>query len=280
MSAPIRMVPKTPETIAALTQIIHMPLDKPIVAMDEKSARDMPTIWASIRAATWLGKNDACYPTMPADRKEFWGAFAAQNAHMNLPVAETFIKESTGKEKVAVDLGCGDSPAAKLLLGRGWRVIAVDNSRSALVVLAGNNQAALRSGQLTIVEADITEFAPSEPVDLVIAADSLQYIDPMKFEVTWRKIHGYIKEKGFFIGSLLRAAPIPDPLLMSAMNGMKAFGAWVLPDRRMVRPLLEHVGYQIQICGYRVDLPEKKDQLWMQFIAQKKSEDRKPTTSI
>lgn len=116
-------------------------------------------------------------------------------------------------------------------------------------------------------QADICEFLPEEPADLVIAADILPYIDPRKFRATWKKIHDVcVKENGIFIGNLFRAAPTPNELRM--VNMMKEMGAWVLPDRRMVRPLLADAGFAIEKCTYRQDLPGP-NQICIQFKAKK-----------
>ena len=57
------------------------------------------------------------------------------------------------------------------------------------------------------------------------------------------------------------------------MNLLKDMGAWFLPDRRMVRPLLTQAGYEIKTCKYRMDDPKIKvtEQMCIQFIAQKKT---------
>jgi hypothetical protein len=59
------------------------------------------------------------------------------------------------------------------------------------------------------------------------------------------------------------------------MNLLKEMGAWFLPDRRMVRPLLTQAGYEIKTCKYRMDEPKLKlnEQMCIQFIAEKKTPD-------
>lgn len=272
MSFSVRMVPDNKEV---LRQIALAPNEEPVVEMNDKTARDINVIWNSIQdaATRWRGNRDSYFPGMPADRKEFWGAFAKDHKTSSLPVVEEFIGNSEGKGKTAIDLGCGNSPAAKLLLQRGWSVIAVDNSRSALNVLAEQNKAAIRSGQLSIIEADISTYIPSQPVDLVIAADVFSYIDPSNFRNTWIKVHDvFIKKNGFLVGSLFRSAV--NQKQVPLMNLLKEMGAWLLPDRRMVRPLLTEAGYEIKTCKYRKDDSELKldEQMCIQFIAKKTSD--------
>ena len=76
----------------------------------------------------------------------------------------------------------------------------------------------------------------------------------------------FLKEQGILVGTLFRAAP--NPKLVPIMNSLKEMGAWFLPDRRMVRPLLASAGYNIKKCVYRNDMPGEES-LCMQFIAEK-----------
>lgn len=266
------IVPENPLTKAIFQLICLAPNDEiPIVEMNDQTARDMDIIWASIddAAKRWRGEQNARIPLRSMDRKEFWGEVALKQIPYDtppiLPVLQKFITETSGEGKLAIDLGCGSGSAIKPLLQKGWRIIAVDNSRPALNLLAQKYRAAVESGQLQIVEADMTEFAPSEPADLVIAADSLPYINPSKFRATWTKIHDtFVKEEGFLIGNLFRFTPQNMPL----MNVTKEYGAWLLPDRRMVRPLLTQTGYDIKTCAFLKD-PVYAESMYIQFIAQK-----------
>lgn len=246
--------------------------DTTIVEMNEVTSKDIKVIWASVEAlaARWRGGANIHFPGMPTDRKEFWGTYFAINRHVDLlPVAKEFIESTSGQGKTAIDLGCGNSPATKLLLEKGWHVIAVDYSKPALDMLASQHKDKIASGQLEIIEEDASKFEPSAPVDLVIAADSLPYLDPSKFRATWSKIHDvFLKEKGFLVGSLFRAHTKPE--LTPVMNVWKEMGAWFLPDRRMVKPLLTHSGYEIKTCKYRIDAPNE-EAACIQFIAEKKT---------
>ena len=238
----------------------------PSIAMTDETARDIQLIWASIEGFkdSWPGSRNIFFPGKPVDRKEFWGAFAKDHKSALLPIVGEFVGESSGEGKTAIDLGCGDSPVTPLLLQKGWRVIAVDNSRSSLEMLASQNSEAVVSRKLMIVEEDVAVFTPSEPADLVVAADILPYTNPAQFRATWAKIHDTcVKPGGFFGGSLFRSS---DNLFL--MNMMKEMGAWFLWDRRMVRPLLTSVGYDIKVCKYRIDDPQEEP-VCIQFIAQK-----------
>jgi SAM-dependent methyltransferase len=68
----------------------------------------------------------------------------------------------------AVDLACGEGRNAVWLAGRGWRVYAVDFST---VALAKGRELERRNPPphaITWLAADVTEFVPSEAVDLAL----------------------------------------------------------------------------------------------------------------
>lgn len=273
MSSLVRF-PETLQAKIAFAQMLQAPMDEPIVEMNEETARDINVIWNSIQAATdlWHGNQNIRIPGELIDRKEFWGDFAKNHEPKELPVLEKFMKEISGEGKIAIDLGCGNSPAVKFLLERKWHVIAVDYSQPALDVLKAKNKAAIESGRLKIIEEDVSTYIPLEPVDLVVAADIFSYIDPARFRDTWTKVHNvFLKENGFLIGTFFRSI-CKTPRQMQEMNFLKEMGAWFLPDRRMVRPLLEQAGYEIKTCQYRMDDPdmEQREQMCIQFVAEKK----------
>jgi SAM-dependent methyltransferase len=260
------------EERAAFQRIINTSPEIPIFTMDDRTARDINVIWTSVEkeARYWLGGQNSCVPNMPVDRQEFWGDFARKYESQLLPVLKEFLEKlPQGENKTAIDLGCGNSLAIPLLLKKGWRVIAVDSSDSALKVLIKNNQTAVDSELLTIVKADLEEFTCSEPADLVIAASVLPYTNPSHFRHTWEKIHELVKTGGYFIGSLFRSAPSKNEF--KNMQGLRALGAWFLLDRRMVRPLLTEQGYTVDACRYQDKDPEapEKEPLCIQFIAKK-----------
>ncbi|MES2198694.1 MAG: class I SAM-dependent methyltransferase [Chlamydiota bacterium] len=261
----------TPERTAAFRQMALAPNeDIPIFEMNDTTARDLNVIWSSVEdlATRWRGGRDARIIDKPTNRQEFWGAFAAENVTPHLPVAKEFIEKSTGLDKTAIDLGCGNSQTTRLLLERGWKVTAIDSSRPTLEIVKSKNEKEFKSRQLTLIKTDATTFVPKEPVDLVIASDVLPYTDPSKFQDSWTKIHDtFIKEDGFLIGTLFIVPTEPESI--PHINVMKEFGGWALPDRRMVRALLTQTGYEVQTCRYRKDLD--LEPMAVQFVAQKKT---------
>lgn len=268
MNFSFSILPKTEETLYQFRQMVLAPdQDVPSIQMNDETARDLTIIWNSIERCSWRGHRDAQIIEMPVKRQEYWGAFASDHDPMPLPMVEDFLNTTSGEGKLAIDLGCGNSPATQKLLRKGWRVIGIDYSKYALEVLAAKFRSQIDSGQLKIIEQDVTEFLPEEPADLVIAADILPYINPLKFKETWQKIHtSFLKREGIFIGTLFRSSTKPEQL--PQMNLQKEMGAWFLPDRRMARPLLTSVGYEIQTCKFRIDIPGQEPTC-IQFTAKK-----------
>lgn len=269
MSTIPSICPEDSAAQASFRSMICQPRERgelPNIEMTDETARSIQIIWNSIEGLqhSWRGSRNIFFPGSPSDRREFWGIFARNHKPQLLPVVGEFLSGSSGEGKTAIDLGCGNSPAIPLLLQKGWKVIAVDNSRSSLEMVSSSCQEAILSGKLTIVEKDVETFIPSESADLVIAADILPYTNPARFRTTWSKIHDTcVKPGGFFIGSLFRSSDF-----LSLINMMKEMGAWFLWDRRMVRPLLTSVGYDIKVCKYRIEDPQVEPTC-IQFIAQK-----------
>jgi SAM-dependent methyltransferase len=69
---------------------------------------------------------------------------------------------------IAVDLACGEGRNAVWLAQRGWRVYGVDFSGVGLAKAAELERRVLDSPRVTWVEADVTTYAPPEPVDLAL----------------------------------------------------------------------------------------------------------------
>lgn len=265
--------PCTDQTISAFNKRIKEPYnDIPSVVLTEDNVRDLQVIWMTINELSkkWSErkKTGLRVPDHPTENKAFWGYFAEKWSTPSMPILEDFIQLSDGKGKVAIDLGCGNGEVTQSLLKKGWTVIAVDNSQKALERLSLKT----KSDRLTVVRSSINKYTPDAPADLVICKNVLSYINPAKFEALWGKIHNLLlKEKGILIGTMYTASSHPDQLV--EMNKIKEVGGWLLPDRRMVRPLLEGAGYKIEKCIFHKNLPnlQPKDQMAIHFIAEKGS---------
>ncbi len=243
--------------------------------MTENTARDVGVIAQSIEgaAARWAitqALPTVSYAGVPLQREGLWSSMGFHPTMSVLPVLEQYYAGESGEGKVAIELGSGNSPAVPFLLQRGWKVIAVDNLYVAMAKLLMNHRTEIKSGQLQVVAADISTYQPDSPADLVIASDILPFIDPAKFMGTWKRIHDLcVKEEGFLVGNFFRSlTELKSAPLIYALQEM---GAWTLPDRRMVRPLLTHAGYEIKACQFRQDIPGH-DHHSIQFVAQKKTQ--------
>lgn len=200
-------------------------------------------------AKTWKGREDSTIKNFPANRKQFWAAFALNENHSFTPLAKEIVEASQGEGKVALDLGCGNSPAIRPLLERKWQVVAVDSSPGVIEQLNRQYVFAISSGQLKVVQSEIEEFIPEKSFDLVLAVDVLPYIDPAQFQNTWQRVTGAVKPNGTFVGTIFRTTfPESDKIF-------RDMGAWLLEDRRMVRPLLKHASFTDKTCRFRKDHP-------------------------
>ncbi len=176
---------------------------------------------------------------------------------------------SCGNRQTALDLGCGSGEISALLLQANWRVKSVDFSRAAIDVLqetVARRVAQMPPDSLCVECTSIENYSDDTPRDLVVAADVLPYLDPQKFRDTWQKITSLVKPGGYFIGTFFRADGQPD----MALNLMAECGAWFLPDRRMVRVLLDTSGFDVKRCVFRKDDEDSSIAICVQFIAQKR----------
>lgn len=267
--------PCTDLTISAFHKRVKAPNDDiPTIELNDVNVRNLEVIWTTINdlSPKWIERKKCGLriPSEPIERKAFWGTFAEKWTGDDMPILNDFILQTNGKGKIAIDLGCGRGVVTQALLKQGWNVIAVDNSPKVLELLSKMNKSALESGQLKVFTCNITKFKPDETADLVICKNTLPYINPGKFQTLWKKIpKDFLKEKGILIGTLFTTASHPEQLV--EMNKIKEVGGWFIPDRRMVRPLLENAGYKVEKCIFHKNIPklEPKDQINIHFIAVK-----------
>jgi len=99
---------------------------------------------------------------------------------------------------LAVDLGCGTGRDTIELLGRGWRVVAIDGEERAIAAL---RERVGESPALDPVVAPMEE-ARWPQADLVNASFSLPFCEPHAFPDVWARIVASLRPGGRFAGQL------------------------------------------------------------------------------
>jgi tellurite methyltransferase len=97
--------------------------------------------------------------------------------------------------KIALDLGCGAGRDTRLLLERGFKVIAVDSEPRVRKFIEKLHQ----FGDLTYVESTFASF-DYKNYDLINAHYSLPFSPPESFGLVMDKILGSLNADGLFVG--------------------------------------------------------------------------------
>jgi tellurite methyltransferase len=99
-----------------------------------------------------------------------------------------------GRERYAVDLGCGAGRDSQALLRSGWRVLAIDREPTAIATLlrttAERDRERLEARVLDLVDASIPRS------DLVNASLSLPFLPPAAFDPTWLRMRAAVRFGG------------------------------------------------------------------------------------
>ncbi len=105
---------------------------------------------------------------------EVYGRFAAERAR---PFADLVARVDVDAPGVVVDLGCGPGGLTASLARRwpGARVVGVDSSPE-MVARARTLDVADLADRLGFVEADLREWAPDRPVDVLVSNAVLQWV--------------------------------------------------------------------------------------------------------
>jgi SAM-dependent methyltransferase len=167
------------------------------------------------------------------DRDELWGDFQASSQtsgplhHLVAKAVTTLESDRHSQRGVAVDLGCGISTTTFNLLEKGWKVYAIDSSKSVLETLAKTasslNESWIEDGQLVLVHDSIEGFEYPEKVHLITAIDSLPYCNPKKVTEVFLRAKDALVPQGIFVCTLFSH---DDPPM--AKNMLRAmFGAWM-----------------------------------------------------
>lgn len=143
-----------------------------------------------------------------AENKVFerdWSAY--YSAVVGRPPRDTLLaalerfetEKSSGRERFALDLGCGEGRDTVELLKRGWRVLGIDGNEDAIAGLLSRPD--INREQLeTQVKRFEEVILPS--ADLVNASFSLPFCPPEHFSDLWEKIVSSLRSGGRFCGQL------------------------------------------------------------------------------
>jgi SAM-dependent methyltransferase len=161
-------------------------------------------------------------PLLPAHvyaRERDWPGYF--RALANLPARETLLKAlgaieaersgaGPGPEGPAVtpphaiDLGCGDGRDTCELLGRGWRVTAIDGHPEAFERLLARSDLTWRERLATRCESfetlDVASLAPPASVGLVNASFALPFCSRAQFPGLWADLVALLYPGGRFAG--------------------------------------------------------------------------------
>jgi SAM-dependent methyltransferase len=195
------------------------------------------------------------------DRSEFWGIFARTVVPISQLIEQAVEKLEPG---VAVDLAAGNSSAAYYLLRRGWKVIAVDSSLTALDHLAltiGGNW--IDEGKLEFSCQGIETYKFPKNVGLIYAQDAFPFCDPAEIRNIWNKAHAALAPGGRIVGTFF-------PRIFIEMFDQRERGAW-FTGREIVQALLDERGYQTEICRDYYTCFLAKCPIRIEFMAKKQA---------
>jgi SAM-dependent methyltransferase len=102
------------------------------------------------------------------------------------------------RDRVAIDLGCGDGRETLALLERGWKVVAVDAAPEAIALLRGSVPPE-DAGRLTTVVGAFHEVELPD-ADFIYASVSLPFCVPGEFANVWRAITAALEGGAVFAG--------------------------------------------------------------------------------
>jgi trans-aconitate methyltransferase len=127
-----------------------------------------------------------------------WAEYnAAQTAREPRPLCRNLLElAGPGRDRVALDLGCGAGTESRALLAAGWRVHAFDSAPGTRErVLAGTEDA--EAGRLQVHTDDLADLGGLPAADLVHAGYCLPWIRPAAFPDVWRHLRAALRPRAW-----------------------------------------------------------------------------------
>jgi SAM-dependent methyltransferase len=180
-----------------------------------------------------LSREKEIWQQCQMDRDKTWIDFQKNNqVHTRLPFqvirALKHLNQQGVQKGVAVDLGCGINSTTFFLLEHGWKVYAVDSSKSVIDDLTHKvlllQKKWIEEGKLVLVNEKIEKFQYPEKIDLINAAESLPYCDPTEMiQIFLRAKNALHEERGIIVGSFFPYST--NPRINMLMR--QIFGSWM-----------------------------------------------------
>jgi len=135
------------------------------------------------------------------DKEKDWEAYYAKASlkpRSTLIRALEYFEKNIPKEKIAVDMGCGNGRDTINLLKNGWQVYAIDASETAIKLL--NENTAPSDKKNLVAECVTFEQMKWKTVSLVNASLALPFCDEQNFDSVWSNLVNSISVNGAFTG--------------------------------------------------------------------------------
>lgn len=167
----------------------------------------------------------------------FYAAMRGRRCRAPFDAAVAQAEQRRGGPGVAADIGCGDGTETRVLLARGWQVLAVDSEPAAAAFVRAEVPAADAPRLSTQTAAFTGMQLPA--LDLAWAGMSLPFCAPADLDAVWQRIVAALVPGGCFAGHFF------GPRDTWASEG----GELGFHDEAAVRILL--AGFEVVICHER-----------------------------